>query len=114
MGAHQASLNALAKVTAVGWSVPVDEAKVTTVIEGLSIHLPLQGLIDKEKELARLNKQIEKLEKTKRQCENKLNNTNYIQNAPPEVVAKTKAELEEARHALSEYQKQKDHIASMQ
>jgi valyl-tRNA synthetase len=42
----------------------------------MKILIPLAGLIDKEQEIVRLNKEIEKLNQQKAQFEGKLNNEN--------------------------------------
>jgi valyl-tRNA synthetase len=56
------------------------------------IHLPLQGLIDKETELARLKKEMDKLVKEISKSEVKLGNANYVNNAPKGII-----ELEQGR-----------------
>ena len=50
------------------------------------IHLPLQGLIDKNKEITRLKKEMDKLEQEIKKSEVKLNNPNYVNHAPKEIV----------------------------
>lgn len=50
------------------------------------IHLPLQGLIDKNTEVARLKKEMDKLEKEVSKSEVKLGNANYVNNAPKEII----------------------------
>ncbi len=76
----------------------LDNAKPPVSAVGMSgtcqIHLPLQGLIDKNAELARLKKEIDKLQKEVSKSEVKLGNANYVNNAPKEVV-----ELEQERLA---------------
>jgi valyl-tRNA synthetase len=64
--------------------VPKASAKaVTTVAE---IALPLEGLIDFEKEIARLENQLAKLEKENEQLQKQLSNQNFIERAPAEKV----------------------------
>jgi valyl-tRNA synthetase len=58
------------------------------------IHLPLQGLIDKNAEIARLKKEMDKLQKEVQKSEVKLGNENYVRNAPKEIV-----DIEHARLA---------------
>ncbi len=62
------------------------------------IHLPLQGLIDKNTEIARLKKEMDKLEKEVSKSEVKLGNANYVNNAPKDIV-----EIEQLR--LSDHKK---------
>jgi len=64
--------------------VPRASAKaVTTLAE---IALPLEGLIDFEKEISRLENQVNKLEKENEQLQKQLSNANFIERAPAEKV----------------------------
>lgn len=63
------------------------------------IHLPLQGLIDKNTEIARLKKEMDKLQKEVAKSETKLNNENYVRNAPKEIVDIEHARLAEHKVA---------------
>ncbi|HHY77463.1 MAG TPA: valine--tRNA ligase [Clostridiales bacterium] len=59
---------------------------VSVIIEGAEIFLPLEDLIDKEKEIERLNKEKENLEKEIQRVRSKLENKNFIEKAPEKVV----------------------------
>lgn len=73
--------------------VPKASAKaVTTVAE---IAVPLEGLIDFEKEISRLENQINKLEKENGQLQNQLANENFIERAPAEKVEGIRNRVEE-------------------
>ncbi|MDD4320149.1 MAG: valine--tRNA ligase [Acidaminococcaceae bacterium] len=63
---------------------------MTTVVNGIEVYLPLKGLIDVEKESARLNKELETLSKEIKRIEGKLGNAGFLAKAPAEVVAKEK------------------------
>lgn len=69
------------------------EQAVAAVISGVEIYLPLRGLIDVEKELLRLNKELENFEKEISRIEAKLNNPGFISKAPNEVIDKEKEKL---------------------
>jgi valyl-tRNA synthetase len=81
--------------------VPKASAKaVTTLAE---IALPLEGLIDFEKEVARLENQVNKLEKEDEQLQKQLSNANFIERAPVEKVQGIRdrvAEIETQTKAL--------------
>ncbi|MDX1812087.1 MAG: hypothetical protein R3240_09080, partial [Gammaproteobacteria bacterium] len=79
----------------------------------MKVLIPLAGLIDKDAELARLDKEIGKLEKTLKGVEGKLSNPNFVDRAPADVVEKEKAKAEEMRHSLSSLQQQKERIAKL-
>ena len=61
------------------------------------LYLPLEGLIDVEAERLKLKKQLEKCEQEIKRIEDRLNNPNFTQKAPPAV-------LEENRRRLAEWQ----------
>ena len=64
--------------------VPKASAKAVTTLAEIAV--PLEGLIDFEKEIARLENQIGKLEKENEQLEKQLSNANFIERAPAEKV----------------------------
>ncbi|MGD0466176.1 MAG: valine--tRNA ligase [Gammaproteobacteria bacterium] len=86
---HQNIIKRLAKINTIEIS---DKSKIkgaaTAVINQTEIWVPLQGLIDNKAETNRLQKEISKLEKQLDVTTNKLNNPEYLNNAPAEIVAK--------------------------
>ena len=71
------------------------------VAGGVEIFLPLKDLIDTEKEIARLNKELEKLKKGIASTEGKLKNEKFISKAPAEVVQAEKDKLAAAQEKIS-------------
>jgi valyl-tRNA synthetase len=69
------------------------------------LFLPLEGLIDKEAETARLKKELEKIEAEIAKIEQKLANPNFTQKVPAHV-------LEEHKQRLAEWQGKRDHVKS--
>ena len=67
------------------------------------LYLPLEGLIDKEAETARLKKELEKIEAEIAKIEQKLANPNFTQKVPANV-------LEEHKQRLAEWQGKRDHV----
>ncbi len=57
------------------------------VVGDMVLHVPMQGLIDPAAELARLKKKREKNQQEIVRARAKLTNPNFVNNAPPEVVA---------------------------
>lgn len=81
----------------------------SSVIEGNELFVPLEGLIDLEKETQRIQKEIERLEGFLKSIHNKLNNEGFTNNAPKEVVQRerdkqkdTETNLEKLREILNE------------
>lgn len=78
---------------------------MTAVVSGVEIYLPLKGLIDVEKESARLNKELTSLDKEIARIDGKLSNEGFVAKAPAEVIAKEKAkagEYQEKQTAIRE------------
>ena len=71
----------------------------------MKILIPMAGLIDKKAEIARLEKEIQKITKDLPRVKGKLNNPNFIDKAPEDVIAKEQeklATLESSLHNLEE------------
>ena len=67
------------------------------------LFLPLEGLIDKEAETARLKKELEKIEVEAAKVEQKLANPNFTQKVPPAVLL-------EHQQRLAEWQGKREHV----
>lgn len=81
------------------------ENAMTAIVSGVEIYLPLRGLIDVEKETARLGKELDSLEKEINRIAGKLANPGFVAKAPPEVIEKERAkekEYQEKRSAILE------------
>jgi len=106
-------LNRLAKLESI--EIVADDApdSATALVGEMKVLIPLAGLIDKDAELARLIKEIEKLEKTLKGVEGKLNNKNFVDRAPEAVVAKEKEKADVMRTSLNSLQEQKARIEAM-
>ena len=61
----------------------------------VDVIVPLEGLVDLEKEVQRLNKLIEKQEKDIKILSGKLSNERFLANAPEDVVEADRALLAE-------------------
>lgn len=108
-------LSALAKLESIEVLADDEEgpASATAVIGDLSVLIPMAGLIDKEAELARLSKAIEKLEKDVARTQGKLGNENFVSKAPEAVINKEKEKLADAESALAKLIDQKLQISAL-
>ena len=79
-------------------TVPVSASAVVGDIELL---IPMAGLIDKEAELGRLEKELAKLDKDITFIEGKLNNPKFTDKAPPDIISKEQERLAQA-HLVKE------------
>ena len=109
---HHAYLESLAKIESINWLSDNEEApeSATALVGEMKILIPMAGLIDKDAEAARLNKEIEKLNKDIQRVEGKLNNDNFVSKAPEAVVQKEKDKLAEMQQSLSGLSEQLEKI----
>lgn len=68
---------------------------MTAVVNGVEVYLPMKGLIDIEKETARLNKELASLDKELSRLAGKLANEGFVAKAPADVIAKERAKEQE-------------------
>lgn len=66
---------------------------MTAVISGAEVYIPLAGLVDLGQEVARLQKEIDKLNNEVTRGEKKLSNQGFVKNAPEAVVAEEQEKL---------------------
>jgi len=83
----------IAKVdeTSVGADVEKPKASVSAIVKNIEIYIPLEGLIDLDKERERLEKEIKRLQGSLIGIEKKLSNEKFVNNAPADVVQREKA-----------------------
>jgi valyl-tRNA synthetase len=108
LAAHDVEvLRLLLNAEAVEVSVNYQPGKNTLTVrtELGDLFLPLEGLIDKEAETARLKKELEKIEAEAAKVEQKLANPNFTQKAPANV-------LQEHQQRLAEWQSKREHVKS--
>lgn len=96
------------KVLAVGEQAPMS---ATALVGDMQVLVPM--LIDKEAELARLDKEIQRLEGEAKRVGGKLANEGFVAKAPAEVLEKERAKLAEAEQALAKLVEQRGKIASL-
>ena len=85
----------------------------TALVGEMKILIPLAGLVDKEQEILRLNKEIDKLIKHQQQYSGKLNNKKFISRAPKAVVEKEQSKLSSVEKALGNLELQLKKILSL-
>ncbi len=81
--------------------VPVDA--VAAIIAGAEVYIPLEDLIDIEKEIERLEKEMKNLQKELNRVNGKLSNEGFVSKAPESVI-------EEERGKLAKYQEMFDKV----
>lgn len=86
---------------------------VTKLVEGAELLIPMAGFIDKEAEIARLAKEMVKLDTEIASIESKLSNEGFVVRAPQEVVAKERDRLSICKESKMKLQEQQATIAAL-
>lgn len=89
------------------------ENAMATVVAGLEVYLPLKGLIDVEKETARLSKEREALTKELARITGKLGNEGFMAKAPAAVVEKERAKAQECEEKLGAIRERMEYLATL-
>ena len=99
--AYLEKLASASEVTFIDNKDNLAENLVSVVVKGGELFLPLLDLVDREKELDRLNKEKDKLEKEIDRVEKKLSNEKFVSKAPEAVVNEEKAKGEKYKEMLN-------------
>ncbi|WP_066194443.1 valine--tRNA ligase [Gracilibacillus timonensis] len=95
----------------IGTSLDIPDKVMSAVVTGAEIFLPLEGLIDIDKELARLRAEHEKLNQEVARVEKKLANQGFVSKAPAQVV---EAEKDKQRDYIVKREKVEARIQELQ
>ena len=85
----------------------------TALVGEMKVLIPMAGLIDKDVEIARLSKEIEKKQQEVGRIEGKLSNPSFVERAPEAVVAKEREKIAEIQAALNNFEEQLERIKKM-
>jgi valyl-tRNA synthetase len=111
---HRKLLHALARLDASDWLDAEQAPPAATQIVGqMELLVPLAGLIDVDAERKRLQREDEKLGKDIERLQAKLDNPGFSAKAPPEVVAKERARLQELSGQRDTLRAQMHELASL-
>ncbi|OMQ21314.1 valine--tRNA ligase [Serratia oryzae] len=86
---------------------------VTKLVEGAELLIPMAGFIDKDAEIARLTKEMGKLDAEIASIEGKLSNEGFVARAPEAVVAKERERLAACQEGKVKLQEQQATIAAL-
>ena len=101
-------LKAMAKLDSVQVLAQGEEAplSVAKLVGNAEVLVPMAGFINKDAELARLTKEIEKLQGEVKRIEGKLSNEAFVAKAPEQVIAKEREKMQEYQDGLEKLQVQ--------
>jgi len=105
----------LAKIESTKWLSDDENApeSSTALVGEMKLLIPLAGLIDKDAELARLTKEIGKLESNLEKSNAKLTNPKFVDKAPQAVVDKERGRVAEMELAVKQLQEQLHKISAL-
>ncbi len=83
------------------------------IYNDIEIFVPMAGLVDVEKETAKLDKEKDKLEKELKRTSGKLSNEKFLNNAPDDVVAKEKEKLATFEAKLEKIEENKKRLQEL-
>tara|TARA_R110002049_G_scaffold173750_2_gene340656 strand:- start:10717 stop:13563 length:2847 start_codon:yes stop_codon:yes gene_type:complete len=108
-------LSKLAKLESVTWLENPDDAPLsaTQLVGDMEVLVPMADLIDKDAEIARLSKEIDKQDKLIGGIEKKLDNDGFIAKAPIAVVDKERGKLAEFQAAKQLLEEQRAKIEAL-
>ena len=97
---YMEKLASCSEVTFITDKKDVPENAVSAVVKGGELFMPLLDLVDKDKELERLNKEKAKLESEIMRVEKKLSNEKFVSKAPEAVVNEERVKGEKYKEML--------------
>jgi len=90
-----------ADIQKIGADIEKPKGSSVAVRTHVEVYVPLEGLLDLDLEIERINKEMEKLEETASFLGKKLNNEDFVGRAPKEIVAKEKDKYEDCMRKIA-------------
>ena len=84
----------------VGSSIQKPTQSAAAVVHGMELYIPLEGLVDLDKERLQLNKRKIKIESLLNDIDKKLLNQNFVTRAPKDIVENEKSKLADLKDEL--------------
>ena len=107
-------VESLARVESIIWLEDEETPESATALIGeMKLLIPLAGIIDKDVELARITKELERTRTDLERTQKKLTNSSFVDKAPAVVVDKEKAKAADLQIALDKLEEQRQRIAAL-
>ncbi|HEX6766783.1 MAG TPA: valine--tRNA ligase, partial [Polyangiaceae bacterium] len=100
------------RVAALGGERP--RGTVVSVAGDVEVLVGLAGLVDAKKDEERIERGLKKLDKDIAVLEKRLSSENFVKNAPPEVVAEARAQLEQLKRQRERLLEAKDLVRELE
>ena len=105
-------LESLARIEAIEWlddsAIPPESAMA--LLGRLKLHIPMEGLIDKNAEKERVERELDRARKELSRSEAKLTNESFIERAPAEIVEKERLRVEESKALIARLEEQRTRL----
>ena len=95
---NEAVIAGIAKLDEIEFTDNVPAESIEKTMSGYKLIIPLEGLIDPEEEMARLQKELESVKNDIKIITSKLANKKFVEKAPAAVVDKEKAKIADAEN----------------
>ncbi|MGA9033167.1 MAG: valine--tRNA ligase [Sulfuricaulis sp.] len=115
LDAQRHYLVALARAESIVWIETGQEApeSATALIGHMKLLIPLGSLIDKQAELERLSKEMEKIERDLSKAKTKLANPDFVARAPKNVVEQENQRVQQFETALANLSSQRSKVEAL-
>ena len=116
LDANQAFFATLAKLESMTVLANDEQAPMSTtaLIGEMELLIPMAGLVDVAAEMARIDKQLEKLEKEVGRIKGKLSNESFVAKAPAAVIDKEKVKLADFERDMEKLNETKAEFAKLE
>ncbi|MBU2916739.1 valine--tRNA ligase [Psychrosphaera sp. F3M07] len=106
--ANKSFLMALAKLESINVLAEGEKAPASAsgIVGTMDVLIPMAGLIDKDAELSRLTKAMEKANQELQRVSGKLSNEKFVSNAPAAVIEKEQAKMAEFQQTVNKLKEQ--------
>ncbi|MDU0113311.1 valine--tRNA ligase [Psychrosphaera aquimarina] len=106
--ANKSFLMALAKLESINVLSDGEKAPASAsgIVGTMDVLIPMAGLIDKDAELSRLTKAMEKANQELQRVSGKLSNEKFVSNAPAAVIEKEQAKMAEFQQTVNKLKEQ--------
>ena len=84
----------------VGSSIQNHSQSAAAVVHGMELYIPLEGLVNLDKEKMQLNKRKIKIESLLNDIDKKLSNQNFVTRAPKDIIENEKSKLKDLKDEL--------------
>ena len=112
--ANQHYVRSLGRVESIEWLEQGEAPESATALVGeMKLLIPMAGLIDKEAEQARLNKDLDRKRSELERIGNKLGNPHFVEKAPAAVVTKERGKARDLESAIKQLEEQLQKIAAL-